>query len=173
VVFSANSRVFRDFWRFRTQTVAFHNGMLPKKNDFHQALVHGNKEISSQNRTFRRSNRRRGHRNGFHHRRSTGNSALFRTSANGGDSRIESEIRPQSSFAQNQDFRLSTKQINARLNDHPAPQIVPYSLHSVVNSACNLQIPAESTLGQSVGLALRRPMVSFSLCNLTDEFPVL
>jgi hypothetical protein len=55
---------------------------------------------------------------------------------------IGSGTRPETPFVQNQNFRLSTKQINARLNEHPAPQIVPYTLYSVIDTARKLQIPA-------------------------------
>jgi len=48
VAFSAISRVFRDFWRFGTQTVTYHNGMLPKSNDLHHAFCKENAKISLQ-----------------------------------------------------------------------------------------------------------------------------
>ena len=57
-----------------------------------------------------------------------------------------SRIRPETPFVPNQNFRLSTKQINARLNEHPAPQIVPYSLYSDVNTARKSQIPRNPNL---------------------------
>ena len=65
-------------------------------------------------------------------------------------------------------FRLSTKQINAQLNEHPTPQIVPHSLHSILTLLADLKNSCESKPGLLAGLAVRRSAVlsRLTLCDV-------